>query len=32
MVWEDGTSRIKMRKARWVSQTVKHMEVALRLV
>jgi hypothetical protein len=32
MVWEDGTRRVKIRKARWASLTVKHVEAALRLV
>jgi hypothetical protein len=32
MAWEDGTSRVKMRKARWASPTVKPVEAALRLV
>jgi hypothetical protein len=31
MAWEDGTSRVKMRKARWASPTVKPVEAALRL-
>jgi hypothetical protein len=30
MAWEDGMSRVKMRKARWASPTVKPMEAALR--
>jgi hypothetical protein len=32
MAWEDGTSRVKMRKARWASPMVKPVEAALRLV
>jgi hypothetical protein len=32
MAWEDGTSKVKMRKARWASPTVKPVKTALRLV
>jgi hypothetical protein len=32
MAWEDEMSRVKMRKARWASPTVKPVEVALYLV
>jgi hypothetical protein len=32
MAWEDGMSKVKMRKARWASPMVKPVEVALRLV
>jgi hypothetical protein len=32
MAWEDGMSRVKTRKARWSSPTVKSVEAALRLV
>jgi hypothetical protein len=31
MAWEDGTSRVKTRRARWASPTVKPVEAALRL-
>jgi hypothetical protein len=31
MAWEDGKSRVKTRRARWASPTVKPVEAALRL-
>jgi hypothetical protein len=32
MAWEDGMSKVKMRKARWASPTVKPVEATLHLV
>jgi hypothetical protein len=31
MAWEDGTSKVKTRKARWASSMVKPVETALHL-